>query len=179
LFKQAGINWLALGIEAGNQMVRQEVSKGSFKDVNIRDVCRLVQSSDINIISNYIFGFPEDTLDTMQETLDLALELNTEMANMYPCQALPGSPIHQEALRSGWSLPNNYEGYAFLSYEAKPLPTRHCSAQEVLRFRDQAWNTYFTNQTYLELVENKFGPAQRKNVEAMARVKLKRQLLGD
>ena len=179
LFKQAGINWLALGIEAGNQMVRQEVSKGSFKDVNIRDVCRLVQSSDINIISNYIFGFPDDTLDTMQETLDLALELNTEMANMYPCQALPGSPIHQEALRSGWSLPNTYEGYAFLSYEAKPLPTRHCSAQEVLRFRDQAWNTYFTNQTYLELVENKFGPAQRKNVEAMARVKLKRQLLGD
>ena len=179
LFKQAGINWLALGIEAGNQMVRQEVSKGSFKDVNIRDVCRLVQSSDINIISNYIFGFPEDTLDTMQETLDLALELNTEMANMYPCQALPGSPIHQEALRSGWSLPNTYEGYAFLSYEAKPLPTRHCSAQDVLRFRDQAWNTYFTNQTYLELVENKFGPAQRENVEAMARVKLKRQLLGD
>ena len=179
LFKQAGINWLALGIEAGNQMVRQEVSKGSFKDVNIRDVCHLVQSSDINIISNYIFGFPEDTIETMQETLNLALELNTEMANMYPCQALPGSPIHQEALRSGWALPTSYEGYAFLSYEAQPLPTRNCSAQEVLRFRDQAWNTYFTHPSYLKLVENKFGPAQRMNVEAMARVKLKRQLLGD
>ena len=179
LFKQAGINWLALGIEAGNQMVRQEVSKGSFKDVNIRDVCRSVQASDINIISNYIFGFPEDTLETMQETLDLALELNTEMANMYPCQALPGSPIHQQALREGWALPASYEGYAFLSYEAQPLPTRHCSAQEVLRFRDQAWNTYFTHPDYLDLVEIKFGPAQRQNVEAMASIALKRQLLGD
>ena len=179
LFKQAGINWLALGIEAGNQMVRQEVSKGSFKDVNIRDVCGSVQSSDINIISNYIFGFPEDTLETMQETLDLALELNTEMANMYPCQALPGSPIYQSALRAGWSLPNSYEGYAFLSYEAQPLPTRHCSAQDVLRFRDHAWNAYFTRPAYLDLVETKFGPSQRQNVEAMASIALKRQLLGD
>ena len=32
-FKRAGINWLALGIEAGNQNVRQEVSKGTFKEV--------------------------------------------------------------------------------------------------------------------------------------------------
>ena len=179
LFKQAGINWLALGIEAGNQTVRQEVSKGSFKDVNIREVCRSVQAADINIISNYIFGFPDDTMETMRETLDLALELNTEMANMYPCQALPGSPIYQRALREGWPLPLSYEGYAFLSYEAQPLPTRHCSAQDVLRFRDEAWNTYFTHPAYLALVEHKFGPAQRANVEAMARVKLKRQLLGD
>ena len=62
-------------------MVRQEVSKGSFKEVNIRDVCKTIQEADINIISNYIFGFPEDTMETMQQTLDLALELNTEMAN--------------------------------------------------------------------------------------------------
>jgi len=34
----------------------------------------------------------EDNMETMQQTLDLALELNTEMANMYPCQALPSSP---------------------------------------------------------------------------------------
>ena len=179
LFKQAGINWLALGIEAGNQTVRQEASKGSFKDVNIRDVCRSVRASDINIISNYIFGFPDDTMETMQETLELALELNTEMANMYPCQALPGSPIYQRAIREGWSLPTSYEGYAFLSYEAQPLPTRYCSAKEVLHFRDEAWNTYFTNPAYLSFVEHKFGLAQRENVEAMTRIKLKRRLFGD
>ena len=89
LFKSAGVNWLALGIEAGNQEVRQEVSKGTFREINIRDVCNTISSSDINIISNYIFGFPDDNHETMEQTLDLALELNTEMANMYPCQALP------------------------------------------------------------------------------------------
>lgn len=179
LFKKAGVNWLALGVEAGNQLVRQEVSKGSFKEVNIRDVCKTVGEADINIISNYIFGFPEDNLQTMQETLDLALELNTEMANMYPCQALPGSPMYREALRNGWKLPDSYEGYAFLSYESQPLPTKYLSAAEVLGFRDEAWKTYFTEPKYLDLVEKRFGTVQRQNVVDMSKIQLKRKLLGD
>jgi radical SAM superfamily enzyme YgiQ (UPF0313 family) len=179
LFKQAGIDWLALGIEAGNQMVRKEVSKGSFKEVNIRDICSTVRASGLNVISNYIFGFPEDTLETMQQTLDLALELNTEMANLYPCQALPGSPIHRRALQEGWQLPDSYAGYAFLSYDCQPLATKHVGAADVLRFRDEAWQTYFTNPAYLALVEQKFGATERANVETMAQIRLRRRLLGD
>ena len=179
LFKRAGVNWLALGVEAGNQMVRQEVSKGSFKDVNIREVCKTINAADINVISNYIFGFPDDTLATMQETLDLALELNSEMANMYPCQALPGSPMHQTAKKNGWALPDSYEGYAFLSYESQPLATKYLSAAEVLRFRDEAWQKYFTHAPYLDLVESRFGAEERKNVEAMTQIRLKRKILGD
>ncbi len=179
LFRKAGIDWLALGVEAGNQTIRQEVSKGSFQEVNIRDVCGTVRGAGINVITNYIFGFPDDTLQTMQQTLDLALELNTEMANMYPCQALPGSPLHRRAQREGWKLPDSYAGYAFLSYESEPLPTKHVSAAEVLRFRDHAWQTYFRNPTYLDLVQRAFGAPQRANVEQMAEVRLKRRLLGD
>lgn len=179
LFKRAGVNWLALGVEAGNQLVRQEVSKGSFKEVNIRDVCKTISDADISIISNYIFGFPNDTMETMQETLDLALELNTEMANMYPCQALPGSPMYYTAKQNRWPLPENYEGYAFLSYECQPLPTKHLSAKQVLEFRDDAWRRYFTNPAYLQLVERRFGPQERKNVEDMSSIRLKRKILGD
>lgn len=179
LFRRAGINWLALGIEAGNQTVRQEVSKGSFQEVNIRAVCDKVRAEGMNVISNYIFGFPDDTLETMRETLDLALELNTEMANMYPCQALPGSPMYHMAKDQGWKLPESYSGYAFLSYDSQPLPTKHLTATEVLKFRDEAWQQYFSNPAYLKLVETKFGENERANVEAMAKVRLHRKLLGD
>ncbi len=178
-FKKAGVNWLALGIEAGNQTVRQEVSKGSFREVNIRDICRTIRGSDINVISNYIFGFPEDNHETLQETLDLALELNTEMANMYPCQALPGSPLYHTAEANGWELPDSFEAFAFLSYESKPLRTKYLSAAEVLKFRDQAWQSYFKNPAYLSLVERKFGATERQNVERMSEIRLKRKLLGD
>lgn len=179
LFKKAGVNWLALGVEAGNQVVRQEVSKGSFQEVNIREISKTIGDAGINIISNYIFGFPDDTIETMQETLELAMELNNEMANMYPCQALPGSPMYHLARKNGWKLPDTFEGYAFLSYECQPLPTKHLTSAQVLRFRDEAWQKYFSNPAYLELVGKKFGEQERKNVEDMAGIRLKRKLLGD
>ena len=179
IFKKAGVNWLALGIEAGDQEVRQEVSKGSFKEVNIRDICSSITDAGINIISNYIFGFPEDNFSTMQKTLDLALELNTEMANMYPCQALPGSPLYNRAKQEGWELPSSPEEFAFLSYESKPIRTKYLTSSDVLKFRDEAWQTYFNNHSYLALVENKFGKSQKEAVQDMASIKLKRKMLGD
>jgi hypothetical protein len=74
-------------------------------------------------------------------------------------------------------LPDSYAGYAFLSYETQPLPTKHVSAADVVRFRDEAWQTYFTYKPYLDLVEKKFGAQERRNVEEMAKIQLKRKLL--
>jgi anaerobic magnesium-protoporphyrin IX monomethyl ester cyclase len=179
LFKRAGINWLCLGIEAGNQNVRLDIEKGRFRDMNIRDVVGMVQDQGIEVLGNYIFGFPEDTVETMQQTLDLAIELNTAHANFYPCQALPGSPLYFTAKAEGWELPTRFEEFAFLSYECKPLPTRHLAAADVLRFRDDAWHKYFANPAYLSLIAQKFGPQQRRNVEEMSQIRLKRRLLGD
>ena len=179
LFKAAGVNWLALGIESGNTRVRQEIDKGRFKQVDIRDVVGSIKAAGINVLGNYMFGFPDETSQTMQETLDLALELNCEHANFYAATALPGSPLYEFARSQRWDLPETYEEFAFLSYESKPLPTKHLSAREVLKFRDDAWSQYFTNPAYLSLVGEKFGVEAREGVERMSQVKLKRRLLGD
>jgi len=179
LFKRAGVDWLAIGIESADQVIRREVSKGSFKVVNIRDVVKGIQAAGINVVANYIFGFPDDTLETMQKTLDLSLEMVAEFSNYYPCQALPGSALYNAAKANGWKLPDTFAGYGFLSYDAEPLPTRHLTAAEVVRFRDHAWHTYFTYGPCLDLVERKFGLEQRRNVEQMATIRLKRKLLGD
>jgi hypothetical protein len=53
------------------------------------------------------------------------------------------------------------------------------TAAEVLKFRDQAWQTYFTNPAYLDLVEKRFGSQQRQNINEMSAVSLKRKILGD
>lgn len=176
-FLKAGIKWLALGIEAANTEIRQEVTKGTFKEVNIRDIVKKVENSGIHVIANYMFGLPDDNHDSMQQTLDLAMELNTATANMYPCQALPGSPLYYTALENGWDLPDSFAGYSFLSKETQPLPTKHLTSKEVLRFRDSAWNQYFTNPEHLVLIEKLFGIEQRENVEAMSKIKLHRNLL--
>lgn len=179
LFRRAGVKWLGIGIEAGNQQVRREVSKGKFRELNIREVVKLIDDHGINVGANYIFGFPDDTYETMQQTLELSCELNTPFANFYPCQALPGSPLYYMALRNEWKLPDSYEGYAFLSYECQPLPTKYLTAADVLKFRDDAWHEYFSRPEYLDMIERKFGIEQRRNVEELTKIRLKRKLLGD
>lgn len=178
LFRKAGIKWLALGIEAANQAIRKEVTKGTFKETNIRDIVQEIRDAGINVIANYIFGFPDDTHETMQQTLDLALELNTEMVNMYACMALPGSPLYYQAKDAGMEFPKSFAGYGFLSEECVPMSTKYLTAPEVLRFRDEAWLKYFTNPAYLNLVENKFGLQQRLNVEEMSKIQIKRKIYG-
>ena len=179
LFKEAGVNWLCLGIEAGNQQVRLEIDKGRFKQVNIRDVVQNIKNAGINILGNYMFGFPEENYENMQETLDLALELNTEHANFYAAMALPGSPLHLYARQQGWDIPKRFEEYAFLSYDCRPLRTKYLTGAEVLRFRDEAWHKYFTHKPFLDLVEKKFGVESRNNVVELEKIKLKRKILGD
>jgi len=179
VLKRAGVNWLALGIESGNKIVRKDVVKGKFTEVNIKDLVKKIQDAGINIIGNYIFGLPEDTEETMQETLDMAVELNCEFANFYSAMAYPGSKLYLDALREGWDLPDNYLGYSQHSYEMKPLPTKHISSADVVRFRDEAFNIYYKNKKYLSYIKNKFGKDTHDSIVKMTEHKLKRKLLGD
>ena len=177
LFKKAGVNWLALGIESGNQSVRIEIDKGRFEEVNIRQVVKDIKSSGINVLGNYIFGFPDDNFTTMTETLNLALELQCEHSNFYSAQALPGSPLYLLAKEKKWEIPTKYEEFAFLSYECKPLRTKHISAKEVLNFRDIAWKKYFSDENYLNLVKDKFGSQAKNNIVDLSKINLKRKIL--
>ena len=83
-----------------------------YRVSEIHDTVRRVKDAGINIIGNYIFGLPEDTRDTMQRTLDLALDLNCEFANFYSAMAYPGSPLYEQALALGWALPEKWSGYS-------------------------------------------------------------------
>jgi radical SAM superfamily enzyme YgiQ (UPF0313 family) len=154
--KRAGFTWLALGIEAADERVLTDVDK-RYRLEDTYDTVRRVKSAGINVIGNYIFGLPEDTAETMQATLDLALDLNCEFANFYSAMAYPGSPLYDQAVRLGWRLPESWSGYSQHSVDTLPLPTKHLSAAEVLSFRDRAFQTYFSHQPYLEMVERRFG----------------------
>jgi len=177
--KKAGVNWLGLGIENPNQVLRKEVHKDNYKDVRIGDIMDSMREADINIAANYIFGLPMDTEESLQFTLDFALDANTEMVNFYTAMAYPGSRLYVEAKRDGIKLPDTYSGYSQHSYDTQNLPTENLTAAEILKFRDEAWTKYHTNPAYLDLLENKFGKKAKQNVVDTAIIKLKRRLLGD
>ena len=129
-----------------------------------------------SIISNFIFGLPEDDIETMRETLELAKEINGEYANFWAAMAYPGSDLYDQALKENWKLPDCWHGYSQYAYETIPLSTKYLSGAEVLRFRDDAFQEYFTNPAYLEKIRRKFGGAAERAVIEMTRKKLKRKI---
>lgn len=174
--RKAGFRWLALGIESSSKHVRDGANKRYTND-NIKEVVKKIKSSGIYVIGNYIFGLPDDTNETMQQTFDLAVDLNCEFANFYCAQAYPGSKLYGEAIKNGYVLPPTWSGYSQHSYETFPLSTKCLTNAEVLAFRDQSFNKYFSGQRYLDMIGNKFGPETVKSINHMLAHTLKRKLL--
>lgn len=154
--KKAGFTWLAYGIESGNDKILKSVTKRITVE-KIRQVVKLTQEIGINVIGNYIFGLPEDDITSMQDTMNLAMELNCEFVNLYCATAYPGSPLYEQAVREGWRLPETWAGYSPYSYEHLPLPTRYVNAIDVLKFRDEAYVQYYSNGRYQRMIREKFG----------------------
>ncbi len=164
--REAGVRWLAIGIESASEKVRADVDKG-YRPEAIQKAVLLVQKSGIHVMGNYIFGLPEDDLSTMRQTLDFAKDLNTEFANFFSAMAYPGSQLYRDALARGWPLPDSWAGYSQHSRNCLPLPTKHLSGPEVLSFRDAAFREYFDRPAYREMVARTFGPAVALDVERM------------
>ncbi len=176
--KQAGVNWLGLGIENPDEVLRKEVHKDAFKEVRIKDIIDMIRNAGIYPASNFIFGLPNETEESLKFTLDYALETNSEMVNFYCAMAYPGSPLHLKARNENITLPDSYSGYSQHSYNIQNLPSDVLPAEQILSFRDMAWDKYHTNPSYLKLLEDTFGSAARENIEQTTKIKLKRKVLG-
>lgn len=175
--KKAGVNWICLGIESGNEKVRNAVNKNIKRDV--KNAVEMIQAHDIYVLGNYMFGLPEDDMNTMEDTLLLAMDLNCEFANFYSVMAYPGSKLYEWAVRHEGYLPESWKGFSQLGYETQPLPTRYVSAKEVLRFRDHAFFTYYTSSEYLDMIAEKFGEKVKNHIAKMINVKMKRRIVED
>jgi hypothetical protein len=111
----------------------------------------------------------------MTQTLDLALELNCEFANFYCAMAYPGSALYTTAVDKGLALPESWGGYSQHAVDTLPLATKHVSAGEVLRFRDAAFQAYFSSPAYLAMVERRFGAETVVHVREMTSHRLERR----
>jgi len=174
--KHAGINWVAYGFESASNRVRNDVSK-KFDQATVRRAIEMTQAAGINIIGNFIFGLPEDDIETMRETLDMAKEFNFEFINFYTAMAYPGSQLYYDAIEKGIKLPEQWHGYSQYGEDTLPLPTKYISAAEVLKFRDNAFKWYLSNPKYLEMIQEKFGQHVIEHIKGMLKNEIHRKFI--
>ncbi len=175
--KRAGINWLAFGIESGSKNVRNGVAKRGFDKGRIIDAIKMTHNAGIHAVGNFIFGLPDDNIETMKETLELAKVLNCEYANFYVAMAYPGSSLYQDSLKRGLRLPDSWLGFAQFSAETVPLPNKDLSSEEILYFRDRAFDEYYSSPVYLKMLEDKFSYRAVEHIKEILRHKIRRKIL--
>lgn len=177
---KSGFKWLALGIESSSKHVRDGVVKGRFGNHDIEEIVHKVRDMGFYVGANYIFGLPDDDYNSMRETLDLSIRINSEWANFYSAMAYPGSQLYPMAKKNQWQLPDDkngpgWIGYSQHAYETLPLRTEKIKASEVLSFRDKAFNEYFKNSDYLNMINKTFGPKARAHIIDMTKHNIKRK----
>ncbi len=177
LLKEAGFNWFELGIESGTREVLDRANKGNYDREKIKYIVKKAHENGIDFCANYLFGLPGETYESMQDTLMLAFELMAAFPSFFAAMAPPGSDLYAECIKSGTPLPEQWIGYAQQGYEFLPLPTDNLTSEEVLRFRDYAFNAYFRNPAYLNMIEKKFGKRAKEHIADMASHDLKRKYL--
>ena len=174
--KQAGINWLAVGYESGNKKIRDRVSKGLFDNEKIMRVTSMIKAAGINIVGDFILGLPDDDIESVKDTLKMAKELNCEYTNFYVCMAYPGSKLYAET--DPKDLPETWSGYSQFGYETRPLPTKYLTSEDILRFRDSAFESFYRSERYRKMISERFGQGTLDEINEMLKRKLKRKLLG-
>ncbi len=173
VLRRAGVRWLAYGIESGNEAIRAGAMKGKFTNDHVRSVIQMTKDADISIVGNYMFGFWDDTFETMRETLDLAKNLNCEYSNFYCMSVYPGSRLYDEMKARGVDLPLTSEEFAQMSPNFKPVPTKALSGREVMAFRDAAFSEYFCDPGYLSMMGGRFGSHAVEEIKAMTSIEIR------
>ncbi len=173
LVRAAGVRWLALGIEAADEGVRQDVGKG-FGRLDVQGAVETFRQHGFHVIGNFLFGLPHDTIETMQATLDLALELKCEFANFCCTMPYPGSELYGKLIAQDPSWAGDWETYSLYSSRSRPMNTISLSSRDVLQFRDRAFHRYFTDPAWLAHIGRIFGAATVDEVKAMVGVPLHR-----
>ena len=109
LMKKAGCRQIIPGVESGNQYILNNIHKG----ITLEQVNRYVKDAKkagLLVHACYMVGNQGETEETMENTLRLALKLNTDGAQFYPLLPFPGTEAYIWAKENGY-ISGNYDDY--------------------------------------------------------------------
>jgi len=114
LLVEAGCYEMTLAFESGCQEVLSRIIK---KPLNLEKASRIteyIKSKNLRTNAFYIFGFPGETREQMEETFEFANRMKTDMAYFFVANPLPGTELYEIAKSRGMLRGDfNFENLTF------------------------------------------------------------------
>ena len=76
MLAEAGCHQITYGVESGSERVRRGIMHRQVTNQRFKDVFRWTREAGIMLTANFMLGLPGETRDDLQQTLELAEELN-------------------------------------------------------------------------------------------------------
>lgn len=111
LMAKAGCRGLGFGIESGVPEMLQSVGKKQDLD-DIRRTCTIAKNNGIVVAGAFIIGFPDETREMTQMTIDYAKSLDIHYAQFSIMVPYPGTPLYREVKERGELLGGDEQDFA-------------------------------------------------------------------
>ena len=138
--KKARCNEVSFGVEAACQRIRDLVKKGSSTEQSEKAI-KWAKDEGIFVTASVILGYPGETKETWQETLDLIRRVEPD--NVYVCFATPypGTELRALVQSYGWKMSEDWKLYNMLNpiFEDPLLP-----AKEIVQMRKDFLDKFYS-----------------------------------
>lgn len=149
LMKEAGCNLLIAGFESGSQTVLNGMHKG-IKIEQSKLYVQNAQRAGLRIHGCFMVGNPGETKQTMQETLNLALKLNTDTAQFFPLMVYPGTEAYEWAKKNDLLTTKEFPQWVTdEGLHSCVIRSKDQTSEELVRFCDQARRKYYLRPSYI------------------------------
>lgn len=147
--KRAGCRELSFGIESGNQNILSLMQKGTDLE-EIRRVIKRTKKVGLKTHAGYIIGYPGETEETIQDTVNFARELNTDIAAFWIASPLPGSDLYLLAKQKGYLRTDaKWADYSPLSNNRQVMQLPNLSPERVRFLHRKALRQYYFRPGYI------------------------------
>ncbi len=148
VFKMADAGCVAIkfGIESGCQEVLNKIRKGLVLE-HVKKVFRWCREAGIRTHATYMFGLPGDTRESIRQTLEFALELDSDSAQFSIATPFPGTEFYRMAEEQGWLVERDWSKFDGNNYAVISYPElRADELMEFLRYAQRRWAVHLMSR---------------------------------
>lgn len=134
--KESGCLGVSYGVESGSDEVLRRAKKGATVE-QARQAIAWTKQAGIEVLCHFIFGLPGETRETIEETIQFALETDPDYAQFYCAVPFPKTELEEIVHREGWRVAEDYSCYELnqVVYETPQLPRRELEAARIRAYR--------------------------------------------
>jgi len=99
--ERSGCFALSLGIESGSNRILKKINKNLTVETVVEQVRMIKNVSKIKLLGMFMMGFPDETREEIESTIDLACSLPLDLAAFGPLRVTPGTAIYADLVAAG------------------------------------------------------------------------------